>query len=227
MIISEFLAFREHSRVAFPFEFCALRYLLQWQGKEAAMHISVKKALPDLNKLREALRHFQVARNFRGLEQDKKAESVRDALLEVRANGALSAEDKVESLAEAFRDKGFQCNRSASSKLLWLSLRKPFIIYDSRSVKALQKMELLGAKETGYEAFCASWRGAYKSDREAILKAVNELPKVRSFLPGATPPDIRLLALVNKPWFRERVFDIHLWELGGAETPDAMRSTKG
>ena len=191
------------------------------------MHISVKKALPDLNKLREALRHFQVARNFRGLEQDKKAESVRDALLEVRANGALSAEDKVESLAEAFRDKGFQCNRSASSKLLWLSLRKPFIIYDSRSVKALQKMELLGAKETGYEAFCASWRGAYKSDREAILKAVNELPKVRSFLPGATPPDIRLLALVNKPWFRERVFDIHLWELGGAETPDAMRSTKG
>lgn len=214
-MISEALAVMELSGVAFPFEFCALRYLLLWQRKEEALHISVKKAMPEVDDLRKALRHFQVARNFRGLEQDKKVELVRHALLKIRGDGALSAEDKVMSLTKAFKDKGFQYNLSASSKLLWLSLRKPFIIYDSRSLSALQSKYSHSAKKTDYEAFCASWREAYKSHNEAILRAVNELPKVRSFLPGATPPDTRLLALVNKPWFRERVFDIYLWELGG------------
>ena len=37
-------------------------------------------------------------------------------------------------------------------------LAKPFIICDSRSVLALQRMYPHSAKETGYEAFCASWR---------------------------------------------------------------------
>ena len=81
-----FLAFREHSRVAFPFKFCALRYLIQWQRKEAALHISVKKAQPEVEDLLKALRHFQVARNFKGLKQPGEAKSVRDALLNLAAD---------------------------------------------------------------------------------------------------------------------------------------------
>lgn len=55
-----------------------------------------------MDKLQEALRHFQIARNFRGLKQPKKVDSVR---------------------AQAFKDAEFQNNISASSRLLWLSLR--------------------------------------------------------------------------------------------------------
>ena len=64
--------------------------------------MSVKKAQSCVDKLQEALRHFQIARNFRGLKQPKKVDSVR---------------------AQAFKDAEFQNNISASSRLLWLSLR--------------------------------------------------------------------------------------------------------
>ena len=64
--------------------------------------MSVKKAQSCVDKLQEAFRHFQIARNFRGLKQPKKVDSVR---------------------AQAFKDAEFQNNISASSRLLWLSLR--------------------------------------------------------------------------------------------------------
>lgn len=199
----------------FPFEFCALRYLLQWQRKETSLHVWMKKETPELAHIRKALRYFQVARNFKGLKLDERAEQVRGALLDVRGRSSLSAEQKVIALARSFEEANFQHNMSASSKLLWLSTRRPFIIYDSRALVALQNEYALDARKLDYEAYCLSWRAAYRKSKQDVLRAVNELPKIRSFLPGDTPPDSKLLALVNKPWFRERVFDIYLWELGG------------
>lgn len=203
----------EPTGAKFPFEFCALRYFLQWQRKEAALHADLRSTNPELPHLRKALRYFQVARNFKGLKNDPRAEVVRDKLLEARARKDLSFEQQVAILASSFKEAGFQHNLSAASKLLWLSSRKP-IIYDSRAFTALEEEYGHKADRKDYEAYCESWRRAYKKNKQAILNAVNELPKVRAFLPGATPADDQLLALVCKPWFRERVFDIFLWELG-------------
>lgn len=205
----------EASGVKFPFEFCALRYLLQWQRKEAILHASMKKVEPELPDIRRALRYFQVARNFKGLKQDERAELVRGAILDVRANNNLSPEQKVATLAQLFKEADFQHNISAASKLLWLSSRSPFVIYDSRAHDALENEFGYKTEKKDYEAYCLSWRKAYKVHKLAILDAVNRLPSVRTFLPGSTPADAQLLTLVNKTWFRERVFDIYLWELGG------------
>jgi hypothetical protein len=199
--------------VKFPFEFCALRYLLQWQRKEAALHLQIKAASPELPQLRKALRYFQVARNFRGLKHDPRAEVVRDKLQEVRSRKDWSSEQQVKTLATYFKEAEFQHNVSAASKLLWLSSRKP-IIYDSRAFVALEKEYGHKGKKKDYDAYCRSWKRAYKNNEQAVLDAVNELPKVRAFLPGDTPADDQLLSLVREPWFRERVFDIYLWELG-------------
>jgi hypothetical protein len=204
----------ESTGVKFPFEFCALRYLLQWQRKEASLHAHMRATNPELPHLRKALRYFQVARNFKGLKHDPRAEVVRDKLLEARERRDLPTEQQVEMLASSFKDAEFQHNVSAASKLLWLSSRKP-IIYDSRAFTALVDEYGHKADRKDYVAYCTSWRRAYKKSRQAVLDAVNELPKVRAFLPGDTPPDDQLLTLVRKPWFRERVFDIFLWELGG------------
>lgn len=204
----------EPTGVKFPFEFCALRYFLQWQRKEEALHTHLRSPKPELPYLRKALRYFQVARNFKGLKHDHRAALVRDALLEVRARKDLSPEQQVSLLASAFRDADFQHNLSAASKLLWLSSRKP-IIYDSRAFTALEEEYGHKGDKKDYEAYCASWKRAYKQNKQAVLRAVNELPKVRAFLPVATSVDKRLLALVHKQWFRERVFDVYLWELGG------------
>lgn len=204
----------EPTGVKFPFEFCALRYFLQWQRKEANLHAQLRVIAPELPHLRKALRYFQVARNFKGLKHDHRAELVRDRLLEIRARNDLSSEQQVATLAYSFKEADFQHNLSAASKLLWLSSRKP-IIYDSRALTALEEEYGHKADKKDYEAYCLSWKRAYKQNKQAILKAVDELPKVRAFLPGSTPPDDQLLAIVRKPWFRERVFDIFLWELGG------------
>lgn len=201
------------SGVKFPFEFCALRYLLQWQRKEADLHRLIRCEPPKPENVRKALRYFQVARNFNGLKD--RAELVVGALLKVRARTDLSPVEKVSQLAESFKDAGFQYNLSAASKLLWFSSRRPFVIYDSRALAALQSDYGHTADKRDYEEYCATWKKAYGSHKKAILEAVNRLPTVRAFLPGNTPPDDKLLRLVTKPWFRERVFDIFLWELGG------------
>lgn len=200
--------------VKFPFEFCALRYFLQWQRKESSLHTALRSATPELMQLRKALRYFQVARNFKGLRQDIKAQIVCEKLLELRTRKDITSEQQVCALAISFKEAGFQHNLSAASKLLWLSSRKP-IIYDSRAFTALHEEYGHSARKKDYEAYCISWKRAYASNKQAILDAVNKLPNVRSFLPGETPPDEKLLAIVQKPWFRERVFDIYLWELGG------------
>lgn len=204
----------EPTSVRFPFEFCALHYLLQWQRKEASLHTHMRSANPELPHLRKALRYFKVARNFRGLKHDPRAEVVRDKVLEARARRDLSTEQQVEILASSFKEAEFQHNISAASKLLWLSSRKP-IIYDSRAFIALEVGYGHKGRKKDYGAYCASWRRAYKENEQAILKSVNELPKVRAFLPGHTPANDQLLSMVRKPWFRERVFDLYLWELGG------------
>lgn len=211
----------EPSGVKFPFEFCALRYFLQWRRKEEDLHASMKKGVPGLPEIRRALRYFQVARNFKGLKQDDRAELVRSAILDVRADSNLSPEQKVATLAQLFKEAGFQHNISAASKLLWLSSRSPFVIYDSRAHAALEDDFGFKADKKDYEAYCLAWRKAYKLNQQAILDAVNKLPNIRAFLPGSTPADGALLALVNKNWFRERVFDIYLWEIGGDGDPEA------
>ena len=208
------LAVMKPSSVKFPFEYCALRYYLQWQQRESDLHSRIKVVAPELPDIRKALRYFQVARNFKGLKQDSQAQLVSVALLRIRECAKLSPEQKVLRLAKLFEDAGFGHNISAASKLLWLSNRSPYIIYDSRVFTALQGKFEHSEDQRDYQAYCNSWRKAYDKHSQEIETAVNSLPKVRAFLPGITPPD-DLLTIVNKPWFRERVFDIYLWEHGG------------
>ena len=203
------------SSVKSPFEYCALRYYLQWQQRESDLHSRIKVVAPELPDIRKALRYFQVARNFKGLKQDSQAQLVSVALLRIRECAKLSPEQKVSRLAESFKDAGFGHNISAASKLLWLSNLSPYIIYDSRVFTALQGKFEHSEDQRDYQAYCNSWRKAYDKHSQEIKTAVNSLPSVRAFLPGITPPDDQLLTTVNEPWFRERVFDIYLWEHGG------------
>lgn len=200
-----------------PFEFCALRYFLQWHQKEAPLYLAIKELDPDLQNIRKALRYFQVARNFEGLKKDERADLVRSALLMARRRSDLSAEQKVLALAQSFKEANFQHNISAASKLLWLSKRKPFIIFDSRAFTALKTEFGHKAQNKDYAAYCKSWRTAYKTHKNDIKIAVRRLPSIRSFLPASTPSDNKLLSIVTKPWFGERVFDTYLWELGGGD----------
>jgi len=197
-----------------PFEFCALRFLLQWEKSEKLLHEQVSGE-PSLDQIRSGLRYFQVARTFKGLKSDEAAQCVSDTLIAVSGLSSLAPQDKVDELASAFRQRFAQFNRSAASKLLWLRHREPYVIYDSRAVLALKELGCkLKAKHT-YAEYCAHWRTQYEQRKLAVKTGAARLLEARPFIPGWDGTDAELLALASEPWFLERVFDIYLWERGG------------
>lgn len=99
-----------------PFEFCALRFFLQWEREEKALHAQMKK--PSLADIRNSLKYFQVARNFTGLKKDDRTQCIANSLASVDSNPDLLVQEKVVQLATKFKDEFNQFNLSAASKLL-------------------------------------------------------------------------------------------------------------
>jgi hypothetical protein len=197
------------------FEYCALRFLLQWLQRERALHDQIA-GNPSLQQVRSALQYFQVARTFTGLRSDEAAQAVADALRQVDRNSLLSAEQKVNALGSRFKQRFDQFNLAAASKLLWLKHRWPYIIYDSRAVKALRGLGC-NFENANYREYCKCWRSQYSQRQKNIKQAASRLPIVRRFLPQGYGTKAELTALASRPWFLERVFDIYLWEMGGAD----------
>jgi hypothetical protein len=199
----------------FPLEFCALRFLIQWLRREEALFEAIS-ATPTNDDIREALAYFQVSRNFKGLQDEpQKASLIRKALLRVRNSPSLTAEQKVEHLALDLKRYFKQFNLSAATKLLWLSHKRPYVIYDKRAVTALSKKFKHKFSARSYVKYAQAWHTRYAEVGPAINSAVRELPKGRAFMPKCRLTDESLVRLVTKEWFKERVFDIFLWEVGG------------
>jgi len=197
-----------------PFEYCALKFLLQWEQKEKALHkqIADATALPG-ETIRAALKYFQVARTFPGGITEEAAEFIAEALLQVDNDPQFAGpEKKVRALALQFKEKFRRYNLSAASKLFWLRHRQPYIICDGRAVTALRD---LGCKfkDRNYGDYCKSWRQQYSLCQSAIRQAASRLSEVKTFVPHQQT-EAELTALAAREWFLERVFDIYLWELG-------------
>lgn len=200
--------------VPITIEFAAMRFLVQWYHKEKLLHAGIRQPTPAEDDIHAALRFFQIARNFRGVRERRQLRKIRDALCRHRTSVAHSPVEKVERLAAAFNSAGFQRNVSAASKLLWLSSRSPFKIYDDRARKALIKLgEEPGAKGD-YARYFKAWEQQFEFHRAEIRFAASRLSSLRAFLPRPVPSEAEVHALAGHTWFQERVFDIYLWELG-------------
>jgi hypothetical protein len=196
-----------------PFEYCALRFLIQWEQRERTLHDRIA-GNPSLGDIRSALRYFQVARTFKGLKSDEAAQAVADAFLQTDGQSLILPEQKVMTLASRFKDKFNRFNLSASSKLFWLRHKEPYVIFDARAVSALKD---LGSTfgNANYSEYCKSWRDQYSRCQAAIKTAASRLPEVKAFLSPWHRTKTELRELASQPWFLERVFDIYLWEIGG------------
>lgn len=193
-----------------PPTYCALQFMVQWERYERALHERFI-AGPDIGGLRQALRYFQVARNFPGIREDQNAEFVLQEL-EKSLKSASSTVARVTGLASTFKRRFGRNNVSAASKLLWLTERHPFIIYDGRAVKVLRDFGY-DIPNLDYDAFFEAWISAYEAREKEIQKATEELAQAHQFLPCSYPLDRQML---RAPWFKERVFDLYLWEFGGS-----------
>ena len=121
---------------------------------------------------------------------------------------------RVEELANCLKREFGQYNLSAASKLLWLRQRKPYIIYDSRAVKALKNADEVFDTRSYFE-YSKAWKRQYSFHRSRIKSACERLVEIRDFLPAWYISERSMTKVVTETWFRERVFDIYLWEVGG------------
>jgi len=196
------------------FELCALYSLITWKKKEEALHDSISKNL-NCENLRTALRYFNVARNFKGLNRKRQATNILNALLEARTLYSELPPNRVIHLANNFQLLGFQNNISAASKLLWLSARNPYVIFDARVASALSSMDNTAYNAQGYLEFYRAWKNGYQRDVQKIQSAIEKLPKICRSMQIRVVSDSELSLLMSKKWFKERIYDRYLWELGG------------
>lgn len=198
----------------FPLEYCSARFLRQWETKEKILHESLSRRL-DEKIIIDALGYFQIARSFKGINDEKSQVPSQLVSALTKINSSTSnAEAKVDELATDLQSQFNKYTLSAASKLLWLKHRSPVIIYDRRAVNALSKKAGHKKIKGNYLQFTRAWRDEYSYFERDIEAAIKNIKNGRSFMPKTDLSDRQIDGLSNDDWFKERVFDIFLWEIG-------------
>jgi hypothetical protein len=197
------------------FEYCSLRYLLLWETEERELHAAMTDR-PSPLALRASMQHFRIARSFKGVAEERNARLILNALDRVGNNGTSSPCDNVMALATEFQNLFGKFNVSAASKLLWLTFRSPYIIYDARAVAALRS---LGCKfeNKDYPKYYAAWHSRYDQHKVEIERAAERLTTLQPFFTTWHDSEESLRAVTRQLWFHERVFDNYLWEMGDGQ----------
>ena len=197
------------------FEYCALRYLLLWETEERELHAAMT-VRPSPSALRASMQHFRIARSFKGVAEERNARQILNALDRVGNNGTSPPCDNVMALATEFQNLFGKFNVSAASKLLWLTFRSPYIIYDARAVAALRS---LGCEfeNKDYPKYCAAWHSRYDQHKVEIERAAERLTTLQPFFTTWHDSEESLRAVTRQLWFHERVFDNYLWEMGDGQ----------
>jgi len=98
---------------------------------------------------------------------------------------------------------------SLTTKFLWLKMKSPIVIYDSRAMKALN------TRKEDIPTYYSMWRKQFNSSYDEINAACASLPKVYEYSASDAPTPQSVKEIASQPWFKERVFDVYLWSSGG------------
>jgi hypothetical protein len=97
---------------------------------------------------------------------------------------------------------------SAASKFLWICRRNPVVIFDDRAKTCLTAMNAMPG--TNYKSYWNAWQLEFPKYETRIQAACLALTSTKNFAPNS-PAKMRLNSIVQRRWFRERVFDKFLW----------------
>lgn len=199
------------------FDFCALQFLNQWLEKEKSYCEML--ASPDMDTQRLALAkaggHFRVARNLPTKFEKEKGFSRYQPVLEVLSDIDEVSVSNIADLVNQTRERisghyGGRNVLSLTTKFLWLKFKSPVRIYDKQARIALQ------SEEGDYTAFDNAFSEQYSACEEHIVEACSKLKNILSYSVGPKMGQDEIENIVSKRWFRERVFDIYLWNQGNA-----------
>jgi hypothetical protein len=202
-----------------PFKYCALHYLDQWLAHDRKYHDALTGVdeAQTLRSLQEAAAFYRVSRNLwekhdvgKGLPRFGPVLSVLDAEepADFQGERLIPAISRVrKQLSDQYGNRDVL---SLTTKFLWLKIKSPIIIYDSRARTAL------GIREGNIDAYYRRWRQAFDEHAAQIELACDSLQHVLDF---SVNPQLATASyvsdLASQRWFRDRVLYIYLWHLGG------------
>ena len=203
------------------FEYCSLHYLNQWLRNERAFceAIEAPVASQRLKANSDAATFFRVARNppaqYEAADGKQRYRPVLEILDSVKASDisektvAASVEKVRSQISRSYGEKEVL---SFTSKLMWVKLKSPVVIYDKRAREALR------TKAGDYESYCSRWRETYQRYTRAIEDACKSLYKVRKYCADPTTATEQYISNVaSAEWSKHGVFDIFLWSAGNAQ----------
>jgi hypothetical protein len=200
------------------FNYSALHYLNLWlsQDRKFCQALEGHDEAKKLQALTDAAVHYRVARNLPkvhdvgdGILRYKPVLDVIDALDPMTFQGTQLIPSIMNARSQISGKYGYKGVTSLTTKFLWLKMKSPIVIYDSRARKAL------GTKPEDIGTYYSRWREQFDSSCNEISAACAKLPIVHEYSEApevGTPQYIEGIA--SQPWFKERVFDVYLWSLG-------------
>jgi hypothetical protein len=228
---------REKGEVSF--EYCALQYLNAWLERDRAWceALQTGSTKEKLEVLGSAAFFFRIARNLpltydvQATPKRKRYEPVLDIIDRATQADFQGDHDHlltaIERIRKQIKDryggaKGKDV-RSATTKFLWLKFKSPIIIFDSRALRALADRKKV-KRPCGLSEYYNAWRGFFNDHAGDVNKACAALKEVLDF--SWNPKKAREIydsEISGQRWFKEKVFDIYLWNLG---SPPSDRTTK-
>ena len=198
-------------------EYFSLHYLDMWLRHDMIYHESLNNGTREekLNSIKKAATYYKVARNLPKMHEEKSGCERYEPIVNILdktvssdfSGDTLKSISKVQAkISKAYGDRGVL---SITTKLLWLKIRRPIIIYDSQARKALN------TEDGNLPAFYKAWQAEYSTMRKEIAKVCIALGSVAKYSCDqtiATPAYIQYISA--QPWFHERVFDVFLWHKG-------------
>jgi hypothetical protein len=198
-------------------EYLSLHYLDMWLRHDRHYHESINNGTPGekLITIKKAATYYKVARNL-PKEYDENTGCARyEPILKIidKASASNFSDDTVRSIkkiekaiSRAYGDRGVL---SITTKLLWLKIRDPIIIYDSQARKALN------TDNGDLPGFYEAWRAKYSEHSDAIATACAKLNRVSKYsCDHKTATSAYVKEISEQTWFQERVFDVYLWHEG-------------
>jgi len=205
------------------FKYYALHYLNLWvsQDKPCCEALGGSDRSKKLETLAKAARAYSIARTLptrydvgKGLPRYGPVLKIIDAenRADFRGKYLLPSIRKVrKKISTKYGGHG---GLSLTTKFLWLKMKSPIIVYDSRAREALH------AAPGDIEEYYKLWHEEFTRCEQEIRDACASLHRVHEYtkIPEMpTPQDIAKIAAHR--WFRERVFDAYLWRIGAPKVP--------
>ncbi|HRY14729.1 MAG: hypothetical protein KDJ31_06245 [Candidatus Competibacteraceae bacterium] len=198
-------------------EYCSLSYLNIWLStdRKCCKALESGNRKEKLEALKNAASAYRIARNLPSKYEEESGKNRYEPVVEIletvkKPDLGVNPVAKIKEIEKAIsKQYGNRSVLSLTTKFMWLTFKKPVLIYDSQARIALE------TPVGDLNAFYSKWKEAYEAKKHEVAQACDKLPSVYLYsVDQQQGTKSYVEEIASSDWFRERVFDIYLWNRG-------------